>query len=45
MKDGYRYTSMPPSASEIVLANGHLSTDSFGADRLRINRLGFGYPF
>lgn len=34
---GYRYTGVPPIASEIMIANGQLPTDSFGAGRAVMN--------
>jgi len=43
-EDGYRCAGVPPIASRIMIASGQLSTDSFGANRLMNNRLGFGCP-
>ena len=40
-KDGYRCAGMPPSSSEISMANGQSSTDSFGAAPSIIEGAGF----
>jgi len=41
---GYRFMSVPPSASEIMIANGQLSTDSFGAGPVTNYRTGLQAP-